>query len=122
MSEYWLRYLTVTLLGNGKKSILETLSKCLGSEHLDLVRMCLITAEWMSRALSSLSDSEFQLSAFSSLIPPLKENLKNSEHVEHKILASTSLLNFSKISGKLFYINLTSPKGYIMQKIINKCN
>ncbi|XP_024198692.1 putative E3 ubiquitin-protein ligase LIN-2 [Rosa chinensis] len=98
LTEYWLRYLTITLLGYGKKSILEVLSKCLWSEHSDLVRMCLITAEWLSRALTSLSDSEFQLLAFSSLIPPLKENLKNSEHVEHKILASMSLLNFSKIS------------------------
>nr|XP_004296299.2 PREDICTED: putative E3 ubiquitin-protein ligase LIN-1 [Fragaria vesca subsp. vesca] len=98
LTEYWLRYLTITLLGYGKKSILEILSKCLGSEHWDLVRMCLITAEWLSRALSSLSGSEFQLSAFSSLIPPLKETLKNSEHVEHKILASMSLLNFTKIS------------------------
>ncbi|XP_050371426.1 putative E3 ubiquitin-protein ligase LIN-2 isoform X2 [Argentina anserina] len=98
LTEYWLRYLTITLLGYGTKSILEILSKCLGSEHLNLVRMCLITAEWLSRALSSLSDSEFQLSAFSALIHPLKENLKNSDHVEHQVLATMSLLNFTKIS------------------------
>ncbi|ONH99153.1 hypothetical protein PRUPE_6G014500 [Prunus persica] len=96
--EDWLRNLTVTLLGNGKKSFLETLSKCLGSENLDLMRVCLITAEWLSRALSSLSGSEFQLTAFSSLIFPLKERLKNGEQVEQKILASVSMLNFSKIS------------------------
>lgn len=94
-----MRNLTVTLLGNGKKSFLETLSKCLGSENLDLMRVCLITAEWLSRALSSLSGSEFQLTAFSSLIFPLKERLKNGEQVEQKILASVSMLNFSKISG-----------------------
>ncbi|BFG33468.1 hypothetical protein CerSpe_197420 [Prunus speciosa] len=96
--EDWLRNLTVTLLGNGKKSFLETLSKCLGSENLDLMRVCLITAEWLSHALSSLSGSEFQLTAFSSLIFPLKERLKNGEQIEQKILASVSMLNFSKIS------------------------
>ncbi|KAB2607461.1 E3 ubiquitin-protein ligase LIN-1 [Pyrus ussuriensis x Pyrus communis] len=97
-SEDWLRNLTVSLLGYGKKSFVETLSKCLGSENLELIRMCLITVEWLSRALSSLSGSEFQLSAFSSLIFPLKQCLKTSEQVEQKILASMSMLNFSKIS------------------------
>ncbi|KAM2691327.1 hypothetical protein EV2_005741 [Malus domestica] len=97
-SEDWLRNLTVSLLGYGKKSFVETLSKCLGSENLELIRMCLITVEWLSRALSSLPGSEFQLSAFSSLIFPLKQCLKTSEQVEQKILASMSMLNFSKIS------------------------
>lgn len=91
--------LTVSLLGNGKKSFLETLSKCLGSENLHLKRVCLMTVEWLSRALSLLSGSEYQLSAFSSLIFPLKESLKSGEQVEQKILASMALLNFSKISG-----------------------
>ncbi|KAF8395916.1 hypothetical protein HHK36_019871 [Tetracentron sinense] len=96
--EEWLKNLATSLLGNGKKSFLETISKCLRSENSDLVKVCLITVAWLSRALASLSDGEFQLSAFSALIPRLKESLENGERVEHKVLASMSLLNFSKIS------------------------
>ncbi|KAA8528137.1 hypothetical protein F0562_035612 [Nyssa sinensis] len=95
--EEWLRNLTASLLGNGKKSFLDTISNCLGSGNLDLVRVCLTTVAWLSHALASLSDADFQLSAFSALISQLKESLENGERVEHKILASMSLLNFSKM-------------------------
>lgn len=98
-SEEWLRKLSASLLRNGKKSFLETMSKCLGSGNSDLVRVCLTTIAWLSCVLSSLSDAEFQLSAFSSLIPGLKESLENGEKIEHRVLASMSLLNFCKIPG-----------------------
>ncbi|KAA8549603.1 hypothetical protein F0562_001379 [Nyssa sinensis] len=95
--EEWLRNLSASLLGDGKKLFLESISKCLGSGNLDLVRVCLITVAWLSHALPSLSDADFQLSAFSALISRLKASLENGERVEHRILASMSLLNFSKI-------------------------
>ncbi|KAJ9183105.1 hypothetical protein P3X46_007012 [Hevea brasiliensis] len=93
----WLRNLSTSLLGNGRKSFLEVISKCLASGNLDLVKACLTTIAWLSCALSALSDAEFHLSAFSALISNLKESLENGHRIEHKVLASMSLLNFSKI-------------------------
>ncbi|KAK1304190.1 hypothetical protein QJS10_CPB11g02191 [Acorus calamus] len=96
--EEWLRHMTVVLLGNGKKSFLEALSKCLGSGNSDLRKACLTTVAWLSHALASVSDAEFQLSAFLALISHLKVSLEDEKQVEHRVLASLSLLNFSKIS------------------------
>ncbi|XP_044507006.1 putative E3 ubiquitin-protein ligase LIN isoform X2 [Mangifera indica] len=95
--EEWLKKLSASLLGNGKKSFLDTISKCLGSGNLNLIRVCLITVTWLSNALSLQSDTEFQLSAFSALICQLKEILEHGEQLQLKVLASMSLLNFSKI-------------------------
>ncbi|CAL1373173.1 unnamed protein product [Linum trigynum] len=96
--EEWLRNLAALLLSNGKKSFLESISQCLKSHSKsDLVRVCLTTVVWLSCALSSESDAEFQLSAFSALISGLKDHLENGEQIEHKVLACTSLLNFSRI-------------------------
>lgn len=91
--------LSASLLGDGKKSFLEATARCLVSENPDLERVCLTTVAWLSSALASLSEVEFQLSAFSALIYGLKGCLENGELVEHKILASMSLLNFSKFPG-----------------------
>ncbi|XP_044483410.1 putative E3 ubiquitin-protein ligase LIN-1 isoform X2 [Mangifera indica] len=96
--EKWLRKLSASLLGNGKKSFLETISKSLGSGNLNLIRVCLVTVAWLSSALSSQSDTKFQLSAFSALIAQLKEILEHGEQLQLKVLASLSLLNFSRIS------------------------
>lgn len=107
--EEWLTNLSASLLGDGKKSFLEAVSTCLGSGNLEMVRVCLITVAWLSSALASLPDAdEFHLSSFSALISPLKECLENGERVEHRILASMSLLNFSKIPGQQFshFINI----------------
>lgn len=101
--------LTVLLLGNGKKSFLECISKCLGSGNSDLVRACLTTVAWLSQALASTTDAEFQLSAFSFLIHSLKQNLEN-EQIENRVLASLCLLNFSRISGEL-PLSLTDVVG-----------
>ncbi|PIA53158.1 hypothetical protein AQUCO_00900038v1 [Aquilegia coerulea] len=96
--EDWWKNLAASLLGNGKKSFLEIVSRCLGSGDSTLVRTCLITVAWLSQALSVLPDAEFQLSAFSVLIPRLKESLESGSQVEHRVLASMTLLNFSRIS------------------------
>ncbi|KAK2641376.1 hypothetical protein Ddye_023139 [Dipteronia dyeriana] len=95
--EEWLSKVSASLLGNGKRSFVKTISKILVSGDRELVRVCLTTVAWLSRALSSVLDAEFQLRAFSVLISVLKESLKNSQQLLHKILASMSLLNFSKI-------------------------
>lgn len=97
--EKWLMSLSASLVGDGKKSFLDTLSKCLNLGSSELVRVCLTTVAWLSFSLASLPDTEFQLSAFSSLISPLKKCLEYGKLVEHKILASLSLLNFSTIPG-----------------------
>ncbi|KAK2977671.1 hypothetical protein RJ640_015668 [Escallonia rubra] len=96
-TEDWLATLSASLVGDGKSSFLESLSKCLGSDNSDLVRVCLTTVAWLSSALALLSDAQFQMSAFSALISRLKESLEYGQRVEHKILASMSLLNFSKV-------------------------
>ncbi|KAL0419644.1 UNVERIFIED_CONTAM: putative E3 ubiquitin-protein ligase LIN [Sesamum radiatum] len=57
----------------------------------------LTTVAWLSSSLASLPDTEFQLLAFSALFSPLKQCLEHGKLVEHRILASLSLLNFSTI-------------------------
>ncbi|XP_073024909.1 putative E3 ubiquitin-protein ligase LIN-1 isoform X2 [Primulina eburnea] len=94
--EKWLVSLSASLLEDGNKPFLETVSKCLNFGNLDLVRVCLVTVAWLSSSLASLPDTEFQLYAFSALISPLKKCMEHGELVEHKILASLCLLNFSK--------------------------
>ncbi|XP_047327853.1 uncharacterized protein LOC124931438 isoform X2 [Impatiens glandulifera] len=95
----WLRSVSASLIGYGEKSFLDSISKCLASRIRDLVRVCLITVAWWSSALDSCSNIEYQLSAFSALISPLKECLENGHCLEIKIIASMCLLNFSKIPG-----------------------
>ncbi|KAK3205038.1 hypothetical protein Dsin_019084 [Dipteronia sinensis] len=102
--EEWLNKVSASLLGNGNRSFLKTISKILVSGDRELVRVCLTTVAWLSRALSSIPDAEFQLRAFSALISVLKERLKNSEQLLHKILASMSLLNFSKIPECMVFL------------------
>ncbi|KAK9122655.1 hypothetical protein Sjap_012257 [Stephania japonica] len=97
--EDWWKSLAASLLGNGKKSFLETTAKCLNSRYSKLMRTCLITVAWISQALALLTDAEFQLSAFSALIPCLKETLENGRQIEDRVIACMTLLNFSQISG-----------------------
>ncbi|KAK1273698.1 putative E3 ubiquitin-protein ligase LIN [Acorus gramineus] len=115
--EEWLRHMTVILLGNGKKSFLEALSKCLGSGNSDLRKACLTTVAWLSHALASVSDAEFQLSTFLALIPHLKVSLEDEKQVEHRVLASLSLLNFSKFSGecKFHCISLVKSPCFLLE-------
>ncbi|KAK4371706.1 hypothetical protein RND71_007090 [Anisodus tanguticus] len=95
--EKWLLNASALLIGSGKKCFVEALSKCLGSGNSEMVRICLTTVAWLSSALASLKDSEFELSAFLAIITQLIECLQHGDLVEHKVLASLSLLNFSKI-------------------------
>ncbi|XP_042755317.1 putative E3 ubiquitin-protein ligase LIN isoform X1 [Lactuca sativa] len=91
--EDWLMKLSESLIGDGKKLFLESLSQGLSCGHREMMKVGLTTVVWLSCSL----DSEAKLSAFSVLISKLKETLENSEWVEHKVLAAASLLNFSKI-------------------------
>lgn len=100
--EKWLVSLSASLLGDGTKSFLDAVSKCLSLGNSDLVRVCLTTVAWLSFSLASIHDTKFQLFAFSALISPLKQCLEYGELVEQKILASLSLLNFSTIPGQSF--------------------
>nr|GMD21532.1 putative E3 ubiquitin-protein ligase LIN-2 isoform X1 [Ipomoea batatas] len=97
--EEWQAKISAILLGSGKKSFLAALSMCLASGNIELVRVCLTTLAWLSSVLasSSQSGSEFELSAFSALICQLKACLEHGKLLEHKVLASVCLLNFSKI-------------------------
>lgn len=96
--EEWLKRVALALLHSGKGSFMVTLSECLGSGNTELVQTCLTTVTWLSHAIASLSLYENQTSVFLAIIPRLKEILENSEQIEHRVLASLSLLNFSKIS------------------------
>ncbi|KAK1409879.1 hypothetical protein QVD17_36408 [Tagetes erecta] len=95
--EDWLTRLSTSLVSDGTKSFVESISQCLSCGYFEMKQVCLTTMVWFSSLFASLPDSELPLSAFSVLISTLKDNLENSEWVEHKILAVTSLLNFSKI-------------------------
>ncbi|KAK8965927.1 putative E3 ubiquitin-protein ligase LIN-1 [Platanthera guangdongensis] len=95
--EDWLRNMALILLQYGNKSFQRTLSKCWKSGNPDLVSMCVTTTAWLSLALSSHYVPTIQVSAFSSLAPRLEECLKSDQDIKHRVLASFSLLNFSKI-------------------------
>ncbi|KAL1539586.1 putative E3 ubiquitin-protein ligase LIN-1 isoform X3 [Salvia divinorum] len=95
--EKWLASLSASLLGDGKKSFLDAVSKCLSLGKSDLVRVCLTTVAWLSFSLASLRDTKHQLSAFSALISPLKQCLEYGVLVEQRALAALSLLNFTTI-------------------------
>ncbi|KAF0894467.1 hypothetical protein E2562_039102 [Oryza meyeriana var. granulata] len=100
-NEAWLRDVTAVLLGSGRRPFLETLSMCMSSPDHDLVAACLTTAAWLSRSLPSIDATDMQLAAFSSLIPRLKQWLAGDgdQQSRHRVLASVTLYNFSKIPG-----------------------
>ncbi|KAK6802365.1 hypothetical protein RDI58_000145 [Solanum bulbocastanum] len=110
--EKWLLDASALLIGSGKKSFVEALSKCLGSGNSEMVRICLTTVAWLSSALASLNDSEFELSAFLAIITQLIECLQHGDLIEHKVLASMCLLNFSKIQASLVEVTWTAKELY----------
>lgn len=95
--EDWLTSMALIFLRYGNKSFQRTLSKCWKSRNPDIVSMCVVTTAWMSHALSSRYFPRIQVSVFSSLAPRLEECLRNDQDIKHRVLASFSLLNFSKI-------------------------
>ncbi|PKU85561.1 uncharacterized protein LOC110095066 [Dendrobium catenatum] len=97
MREDWLKSVALILLQYGKKSFQVTLSKCWMLGKPDLVSACVVTTAWLSHALTYLSVPALQRSAFSAFMPRLKECLKFDLDIKLKVLASLSLLNFSKI-------------------------
>ena len=97
--EEWSNNVALVLLSNGKRSLLDTLARCLTSKNSGIVRVYLIVVAWLSHALPSLSAAGFELSKFIDLVPLLKECMKNDSNMENRVFASISLLNLSKISG-----------------------
>ncbi|XP_052151673.1 putative E3 ubiquitin-protein ligase LIN-2 [Oryza glaberrima] len=96
--EVWLRDVTAALLGSGRRPFLEALSMCMSSPNHDLAAACLTTAAWLSRSLASIDAADVQLAAFSALIPRLKQRLAGDRsQAQHRVLASVTLYNFSKI-------------------------
>ncbi|XP_051142201.1 putative E3 ubiquitin-protein ligase LIN-1 [Andrographis paniculata] len=94
----WLVSITRALLGdNGRRLFIDGVSECLSFGNSDMARVCLTTAAWLSSSVAVLHGKEAKIRAFSTLISPLKESLQYGELVEHKILASLCLFNFSKI-------------------------
>ncbi|CAK8540522.1 unnamed protein product [Lathyrus sativus] len=96
-NEEFMINLLESLIGDGESPFLKTISRCLESRHVDLVRTSLITITWLSSSLSKQYNAGLHLPAFLAVISQLKEILQNSE-LELKTLASMSLFNFSKIS------------------------
>ncbi|KAG7023876.1 putative E3 ubiquitin-protein ligase LIN-2, partial [Cucurbita argyrosperma subsp. argyrosperma] len=96
--EEWRRNLSLSLMKSVKQSFFVVISKCLTAGSLDLVGVGLSTLTWLCSSLPLLSAPKFHPSALTNLICLLKDNLQNSMIVEHKILASTCLLNLSKIA------------------------
>jgi hypothetical protein len=105
-NEAWQEHVAAVLLGTGRRPFLAALSGCLGSRDAGLVAACLTTAGWLSRSLAAppLEDArtDMQLAAFSALVPPLKRCLAGgAAHLQarHRVLATVTLHNFSKIPG-----------------------
>jgi hypothetical protein len=96
--EEFVMNLLETLIGDGESPFLKSISRCLDSRHVDLVRASLITVTWLSSSLSKQYNAGLHLPAFLAIISQLKGILQNGE-LELKTLASMSLFNFSKISG-----------------------
>ncbi|XP_008451115.2 putative E3 ubiquitin-protein ligase LIN isoform X2 [Cucumis melo] len=96
--EEWRRKLTLSLMKSVKQPFFEIISKCLAIGSLDLVGVGLSTLTWLSFSLPRLPAPKFHPLTLSDLISLLKACLQNSMLVEHKILASTCLLNLSKIA------------------------
>ncbi|XP_050217157.1 putative E3 ubiquitin-protein ligase LIN-2 isoform X2 [Mercurialis annua] len=115
----WQRNLSISLLGNGKKSFLGIISKCLGSGNSDLMTACLTTVAWLSRALSALPHTQFHLTAFSALISALKQSLENARPMDHRVLASLSLLNFSKFPEcRILLMTIGEEIGIPLQRLV----
>jgi len=100
-----------SMIGDGESLFLKTISRCLDSRHVDLMRACLITVTWLSSSLSKQYNAGLHLPAFLAIISHLKGILENGE-LELKTLASMSLFNFSKISG-------LAPSPFICDKNIS---
>ncbi|GJV90710.1 zinc finger, RING/FYVE/PHD-type, armadillo-type fold protein [Tanacetum coccineum] len=93
----WLMMISASLLGDRKRSFLYSISRCFKSGDRDITRVCLTTMAWLSYTLASLHSCDSRVSLFSVVINQLKENLKDGESLEHRILAAMSLLHFSRI-------------------------
>lgn len=110
--------MTLSLMKSVKQPFFEIISKCLAIGSLDLVGVGLSTLTWLSFSLPRLPAPKFHPLTLSDLISLLKACLQNSMLVEHKILASTCLLNLSKIAGLslLFTLSLSLVclKGVIL--------
>lgn len=100
-NEEFMINLLESLIGDGESPFLKTISRCLESRHVDLVRTCLITVTWLSSSLSKQYNAGLHLPAFLAVISQLKGILQNGE-LDLKTLASLSLFNLSKISGSTF--------------------
>ncbi|XP_039043441.1 putative E3 ubiquitin-protein ligase LIN-1 isoform X1 [Hibiscus syriacus] len=94
----WLRNLSVLLVGSGNKSFLEAISNCLAMGNRDLVTACLATVAWLTSILPSPTDDTELQQTLCTLISQLKQSLESGAQVQHKIIASMSLLNLSKIA------------------------
>ncbi|CAN6454389.1 unnamed protein product [Victoria cruziana] len=106
LTEEWHICMANVLLTNGKKRLLEALSLPLRHGTRALARACLVTIAWISHTLAKHQYMELQLMACSVLAQSLIESLRFDRAVEERVLASFSLLNFSKNSGILSWVFL----------------
>ncbi|XP_077219896.1 putative E3 ubiquitin-protein ligase LIN isoform X2 [Tasmannia lanceolata] len=100
-TQEWLRNAATVLLTSGNKRFLDALLQCITNGIPCLVRACLVTVAWMSTSLTSAQNSNLQLMACSILAPYLLQSLNYDRALEERVLASLSLLSFSKNSDCL---------------------
>lgn len=103
--ENWQLKAATVLFNHGHKSLLSALSISLSSSIPSLAKASLVTVSWMSTYLFVVRDEKLQLITPSILVPPLIKYLNYDKDVEDRVLASYSLLNLSKYTGKM--ISLT---------------
>lgn len=96
----WQLKAATVFFNHGHKSLLSALSTSMTSCIPSLAKACLVMVSWMSKYLFVVTDDKLCLMAPSILVPPLIKYLNYDKDVEDRVLASYSLLNLSKYTGK----------------------
>lgn len=120
-TENWQKKAAIALFRSGNKRFLSALSDSIANGIPCLARASLVTVSWMSNFLCSMEDESFRWMACSILVPQLIELLSYNRDVEERVIASYSLLNLAKNSGKIcnYISSVTSKKNYSQEDVIN---
>ncbi|XP_010052587.1 putative E3 ubiquitin-protein ligase LIN isoform X1 [Eucalyptus grandis] len=107
-TENWLRKTALVLLRNGR--FLTALSVAIENGIPVLVRAGIVTVSWLSRFLHLVEDGDLQLEACSILMPQMLKSLNFDRALEERVLASSSLLNLIKSSGRLSTLSVLNEE------------
>lgn len=96
----WQLKASTVFFNHGHKSLLSALSTSMTNGIPRLAKASLVTVSWMSRYLFVIRDEKLCSMAPSILVPSLIKYLNYDKDVEDRVLASYTLLNLIKYTGK----------------------